>query len=320
MLEVLIKLYVMAMAQDVRSPTPHLFGPPGCGKSSTVEQLAALLDVNLHIINVARLSPLEVEGLQMPVDDNTRVHLIPAAFWSRLKDGDIVLFDEFLRGFPEVYNGLLDIFTSRRAGDFRLPKVFMIAASNSVVTYDKALEDRLIHLPVKDPRKSRVAKRGMAKILVEALGLLPEMVDTFEMNTVLDTEVLPMFDVLDDLYKKSSSPSQLKGHSIRNLIGQAQLRHVKSSPLKELILANNRAATASAKWQYVYLLDGTDATLNGLGKYAQVAPTLVGNPRLTPVQATNLKLNLQLIELETVRHKNQEGTPSNDVDIDDLFG
>lgn len=80
MLEKLMRLYVMSMAYDVRSPMPHLVGPPGCGKSTSVEQLAELLNVQLHIINVSRLSPLEIEGVQMPrgTDDEQQLHMLPA--------------------------------------------------------------------------------------------------------------------------------------------------------------------------------------------------------------------------------------------------
>ena len=66
MLEKVLKLYTAAMLGDVRSPTPHLFGPPGSGKSSVVEQAAEMLGVTLHTINVSRISPLELEGVQMP--------------------------------------------------------------------------------------------------------------------------------------------------------------------------------------------------------------------------------------------------------------
>lgn len=316
MLENLLKLYVMAMAVDVRSPTPHLFGPPGCGKSSTVEQLAELVGVNLHIINVARLSPLEVEGLQMPVEDNTRVHMIPAAFWSRLKPGDIVLFDEFLRGFPEVYNALLDIFTSRRAGAFELPPVFIVAASNTTVAYDKALEDRLLHLPVPDPRKRKTVKRKLAQMIVDQLGLLTDMVDSMEMQTLLDTEVLPMFEVLDALKNKSSSPATVKGCSVRNLIGQAQLRQVQSAALKELLTMNNQRAMAAGKPQFVFLADGKDRKV--FPEYEAKARALLGNERLTEVQALNLNLNLQLIEMESVRHE-KEGDVDDDVVDDAVF-
>src|SRR5690606_31400759 len=150
MLEKIVKLYVMAMANDVRSPLPPLFGPPGCGKSSAVEQLAELVGVHLHLINAARISPPDLEGVQMPQGEGEemKLRLLHATFWTQLKEGDILLLDEFLRGFPEVYNGLLDILTSRQVGGYRLPKVFIIGASNSTVAYDKALEDRLLHLRV----------------------------------------------------------------------------------------------------------------------------------------------------------------------------
>jgi hypothetical protein len=319
MLETIMKLYVMAMANDVRSPLPHLFGPPGCGKSTVVEQLADLLGVNLHIMNVARLSPLDVEGVQMPgsMDDpsTARLHMLTATFWTQLKEGDIVLLDEFLRGFPEVYNALLDILTSRRVGAFRLPKVFIIGASNSTVSYDKALEDRLLHLTVPDPRSSKRAKKEQAEHLVTALGLMPEMVDSYEMQTLLDTEVLPMYDLLDQVKGKSSSnPGSLKGTSIRNLIGQGLLRQVQSAALRELIDMNNKRAASVGKLQYVVLVDGKAKSIPS--NYESKAHQLMGNPRLSEKQATNLKLNLQLIEMESVR--NQKGDDGDDL-IDDLF-
>jgi hypothetical protein len=318
MLEMILKLYSMYMATDVRSPMPHLVGPPGCGKSTVVEQAAELIGVNLHIINVSRLSPLDVEGIQMPVDDNTRVHMIPASYWSQIKAGDIVLYDEFLRGFPEVYNGLLDVFTSRRAGAFRIEPCFMLGASNSITSYDKALEDRLLHLPVPDPRKLKRESKRLAQIIVDQLGLLPEMVTSFEMQSLMDNEVHPMFDMLDNLKQGTASPATLKGKSIRNLIGQAQLRQVESRPLAELIAMNNNRAAGAAKWQFMFFLDGKDA--RAFPAFEARAKQLVGNDKLTKLQALNLRLNLQLIEMEAIRH--EKGTDSDDAvdeDLDDIF-
>lgn len=316
MLERLMKLYVMAMAYDVRSPTPHLFGPPGCGKSTSAQQLADLLGVNLHIINVSRISPLELEGVQMPVDDKEGMilRLLHATFWTQLKDGDIVLLDEFLRGFPEVYNGLLDIMTSRQVGGFKLPKVFIMAASNSTVAYDRALEDRLMHLKVPDPRSNKQAKKNLAKLLVDALGLLPEMAESYEMGTVLDTEVLPMYSVLDELKGRSAGATGA-GTSVRNLIGQAQLREIKCDSLKDLIRNNNSRAMAAGKAQYVLLYSGKASDLPSNFDYPLAAKKLLGNPKLTEVQSKNLELNLQLLELESIR--NEKGDTGDD---DNLFG
>lgn len=314
MLELILKLYVMAMANYVRSPLPHLFGPPGCGKSTVVEQAAELLGVHLHIINVARLSPLDVEGVQMPqgVGDDMILRMLPATFWTQLKEGDIVLLDEFLRGFPEVYNALLDILTSRRVGAFVLPKVFIIGASNSTVAYDKALEDRLLHLPVDDIRTNKKAKKEQARHLVEALGLLPEMIDSYEMQTLMDTEVVPMYDILDQVGGKSSAGASLKGSSIRNLIGQGLLREVRSSSLSDLISANNRTAMQQGKPQYVVLTSGKPA--NVPSGYEAQANQIKGSPKLTEKQATNLQLNLQLIELELVRQQKEGSADESDED------
>lgn len=297
MFEKLMKIYSMTMAYDVRSPMVHLVGPPGCGKSSMVEDLAELLGVELHIINVSRLSPLEIEGVQMPhgIGEDMRLRMLTATFWTSLKEGDILLLDEFLRGFPEVYNGLLDIFTSRRVGAYRLPKVFIIGASNSVVAYDQALEDRLLHLPVPDPRTSAVERARIANILVDTLGLYPKVASSQEMSNLLSNHVLPTYNILDTFKKKGRTSTDATGVSIRNLIGQAQMRMVKTPELKTLIEYNNIVAMNDTKAQYVLLLSGRKDVPP---LYEAMAHKLKGNNRLTPVQALNLETNLQLIGMQ----------------------
>lgn len=305
MLEKLLKIYAMSMAYHVRSPMPHLVGPAGCGKSTYVEQLADVLGRELHIINVSRLSPLEVEGVQMPhgKDDDMHLRMLPATFWTSLREGDVLLFDEFLRGFPEVYSGLLDIFTSRRVGAYRLPEVFIIGASNSVTSYDIALEDRLLHLPVPDPRKSKKEKEHIAKLICDVLGLLPAMATSGEMATLLDNEVLPTYNILDSFKKKGVKVGTVAtGSSVRNLLGQAQMRMVTCTQLKELIDTNNIRAMADTKAQYVLLLKGTNVPAG----YVAAAEKLRGNPRLTQTQALNIEMNLQLIEMASAASEEDE--------------
>jgi hypothetical protein len=185
--------------------------------------------------------------------------------------------------------------------------VFIIAASNSVVAYDKALEDRLLHLPVPDPRNNKAEKRRLAKIIVDALGLFPAMQDSAEMHTLLDTEVLPMYDLLDSFTGAGrSAGGSIKGSSVRKLIGQAQLREVQSPALSEVIAWNNTTAMRNGKTQYVLLLSGkkVDPT------YKSKALVLQGNDKLTEIQRVNLDLNLQLIEMEEIRQ--EKGTNDDD--------
>jgi hypothetical protein len=317
MFETILKLYIMYMATDCRSPLPHLFGPPGCGKSTSVEDLARLIQEpddergdlgNIHVINVARLSPLEVEGVQMPhgVGEDMILRMLPATFWTQLRHGDILLLDEFLRGFPEVYNALLDILTSRRVGSIKLPRVFIIAASNSTIAYDKALEDRLLHLPVPDIRKKKSLRDQIEDRIIAALGLWPEMKGSSEMSALIDNEIVPMYEILDHVAgKSSSSAANLKGRSIRNLIGQAQLREVQSTFLAEVLDWNNRRAIQAQKWQFVFLMDGKNAD----ARYVAEAQRLLNKhaDKLTAVQLQNTQLNLQLVALEEER-ANKEGT------------
>lgn len=317
MLEKIMKLYVMAMAGDVRSPLPHLFGPPGCGKSTVVEQLAELIGVNLHIINLSRVSPLELEGVQMPHTEGEamKLKLLHATFWTQIEEGDIVLFDEALRAFPEVFNGLLDILTSRRVADLKLPKAFFIAASNSTVAYDKALEDRLLHLPVPDPRKSKAVRKEIANTIVDVLGLLPSMVDSTEMAELITGEIVPMYAMLDVLTgKKLGSAAATKGHSVRHILGQAQLREVRIPALAELLDMNNVRAQQQGKGQYIFLHDGKKAPA---GYPAEAAKLQQVRDKLTETQRRNLDLNLQLIELEATRNEKEDDT-DDDTD-DDIF-
>lgn len=294
MLEKLLHLYTTAMTHDVRSPMPHLVGPPGTGKSTIVQQAADLLGVHLHIINVNRLSPLEIEGLQMPVDNNTRIHMIPAVFWSRLAEGDIVLFDEYLRGFPEVQDALLDVLTSRRVGAFQLPKVFFVGASNSVIAYDKALEDRLLNIPVQDLRSSAKFLKAAKTRFIEEAGLHPDLISSYELRELFDQEVLPTYAMLDAFKdNKTMAVADLKGSSVRNLVGQVKLRYSTNPWLTELVRSNNRLVISKQQLQYLVLMheEAFDPRLpTQLRKLEKVEG-------LTPYQRRNLDLNLQLIEL-----------------------
>jgi hypothetical protein len=291
MLERLARLYTAYMAQDVRSPIPHIAGPPGVGKSQAVEQLAKLVGKKLHTVNVSRMSPLEIEGIQMPIND--RLHMLHSTLWTQLQEGDIVLLDEFLRGFPEVYNGLLDILTSRHVAGFDLPKVFFVAASNSVVTYDGALEDRLLHLYVPDLRRNAVEVKKLAEKLTKSLGLLPEMAASYEMEDMITKEIMPMYEVLDQFKGTAQRGAPVKGSSARKLIGQAQLREFQSRPLIELIDLNNKMAMQKQKPQYLVLRPG--AKLLQDASLATKLQNLVGNAALTPTQQEVLQVNLELI-------------------------
>lgn len=302
MLEQLLKIYSMSLATGVTSPLVHLFGPPGCGKSAVVKQLAELAGVNLRTINLSRLSPLELEGIQYPVtEEEVKVRLLHATYWTGLKDGDILFFDEFMRAYPEVMNGLLDIVTSREVGGLVLPNVFIMAASNSTVAYDKALEDRLLHLPVADPRKSKGERKHIAEMIVDELGLMPEMSGSQEMETLIHEEILPMYEVMDSLVRRAK-PVTTEGTSVRKLIGQAQMREVQSVRMRELIDENNSRTRTKQTWKYLFLLNGKNVPQS----YAGIVDELIDDRRLTDLQRLNARLNRDLIEIASIDRSQKE--------------
>ena len=111
---------------------------------------------------------------------------------------------------------------------------------------------------------------------------------------LLDKEVLPTYELLDSFKKRGVKvTTAASGSSVRNLLGQAQMRMVKSTSLKELIDANNQRAMAEQKAQYVLLLKGTNPPVG----YIAAAKKIRGNPRLTPTQSLNINMNMQLIEM-----------------------
>lgn len=310
LLEKVLKLYVTSMAGDVRSPIPHLFGPPGCGKSTVVEQAAELLGVTMHTINVSRISPLELEGVQMPNKTSTALNMLTATFWTQLKDGDILLLDEFLRGFPEVYNGLLDILTSRRVGAFALPKVFIIAASNSTVAYDVALEDRLMHIKVPDIRSNKREFKEACKRLVAATGMLPEMATSQEVIDLMQAEVVPTYNILDRIgHKGSTAVASNEGKSLRNIIGQIRLREPQTPAVRTVLDVNLQRAMTAKKPQYYLLCEGTEVAAGAL-KDIESLLSIEGLPKQ---QLINAQLNLQLAasaaQLKATRKKDDDNDP-----------
>lgn len=300
----ILKMYRMYMNTGTTGLLPHGFGPPGVGKSHIAQQAADLLGVNLHVINVARISPLEVEGIQMPVDNNQRLLALTATFWTRIQPGDIVLWDEYLRGFPEVYNSILDIMTSRVVGDFKIPQSFWIAASNSIATYDPALEDRLLHMPVPDIRNNKTARDHSKKIFVEETGMHPGMVDSYELEELFEVEVDPMYSILDDLANKRAV-QHTNGSSVRNLISQVHLRQFKSRALKDVIKANNQRAVSEPEWQVMVSPQDKEVFSN-----------LLKSDRLTPMQRMNAQIHLELAEMVEVF---REEARKEEEDEDDIF-
>ncbi|WP_083515183.1 AAA family ATPase [Fervidicola ferrireducens] len=135
-----------------------LWGPPGVGKSSTMNALAekrrwALIDMRL-----GQMSPVDLRGVPVP-DHNTKrtTWYPPSELPDEKRDGKcgILFLDELLQAPRDVQSAALQLVLDRRLGEYKLPPEWrVVAASNRVSdkagTYQiiSSLANRFVHIPV----------------------------------------------------------------------------------------------------------------------------------------------------------------------------
>jgi hypothetical protein len=108
-----------------------LWGPPGCGKSTTVSRAAAAHGWPIEIVIASIREPSDFAGLPYVVDG--AVALAPPRWAATLAEVDqgIVFFDELSTAPPTVQAALLRVPIERVVGDTQLgPGIRVVAAAN----------------------------------------------------------------------------------------------------------------------------------------------------------------------------------------------
>jgi hypothetical protein len=136
-----------------KQPT-FVWGPPGIGKSSVVQQVAANLNMKLTDIRATLLDAVDLRGL--PSVQNDRTAWMPPAFLPRPEDGPTLVFlDELPQAEQAVQKGCFQLINDRRVGEYELPHDCVVLAAGNR-TEDRAganrtntaLNNRLLHLDV----------------------------------------------------------------------------------------------------------------------------------------------------------------------------
>lgn len=165
--EALLLLYTSA----IKNKTPYeklatvmLWGPPGVGKSSIVEQacyeIGELTGKEMHFtdIRLYLFSPIDLHGIPVAdVEKEVAVWLKPQIF--DLDDSDdvvnVLFFDEISSALPTVQGVAYQICQNHRVGEHELPKnTIIIAAGNRTTDHSvaykmpAALANRMMHLDV----------------------------------------------------------------------------------------------------------------------------------------------------------------------------
>lgn len=112
-----------------------LMGLPGIGKTQAIERFARDHGRNVVHIIASQIMPNEVSGMTMPDPETHTMQVFDHARLGHLRDGDIVFFDELLKGQQQVLNACLTLIQERRlmSGE-RLPDVLIVAATNPLAS------------------------------------------------------------------------------------------------------------------------------------------------------------------------------------------
>ena len=112
-----------------------LLGKPGIGKTEAVERFAKDHNRNVVHIIASQIMPNEVSGMTMPNQETRSMDVFDHYRLSHMKDGDILFFDELLKGQQQVLNACLTLIQERRLmSGTKLPDVLIIAAANPLAS------------------------------------------------------------------------------------------------------------------------------------------------------------------------------------------
>lgn len=112
-----------------------LLGKPGIGKTEAVERFAKDHGRKVVHIIASQILPSEVSGMTMPNQKTHSMDVFDHYRLSHMKDGDILFFDELLKGQQQVLNACLTLIQERRLmSGTKLPDVLVIAAANPLAT------------------------------------------------------------------------------------------------------------------------------------------------------------------------------------------
>jgi len=112
-----------------------LLGKPGIGKTEAVERFAKDHGRKVVHIIASQILPSEVSGMTMPNQETKSMDVFDHYRLSHMVDGDILFFDELLKGQQQVLNACLTLIQERRLmSGTKLPDVLVIAAANPLAT------------------------------------------------------------------------------------------------------------------------------------------------------------------------------------------
>ncbi len=204
-----------------------IWGPPGVGKSSVVQQIAARKGLPVVDLRASLLDPTDLRGI--PSIDNGRAVWCPPAFLPDASQPPGVLFlDEINAAPPLVQASLYQLVLDRRVGEYVLPPGWWIVAAGNrqqdrAVTFrmSSALANRFVHLDMEtdvDEWRAWALARRIDPLVLSFIGVRPALL----LGEPGETQAYPTprsWEMASDVMSAMGGPKEA-GDVLPGVVGQ----------------------------------------------------------------------------------------------------
>jgi MoxR-like ATPase len=168
-----------------------MWGAPGIGKSSIVNQVAKKHKMEVIDLRLSQLAPTDIRGL--PFVENGVARFAPPSFLPQSGSG-ILFLDEINLAAPAIQNVAMQLVLDRRVGDYVVPDSwFIVSAGNRVE--DRAavnqmpapLTNRFNHMTVEVDLvswKSYAITNGIREEIISFMNFKPNLLHNFSKNAI----------------------------------------------------------------------------------------------------------------------------------------
>lgn len=167
-LEKLLKMQLKALAANPELaktlPPLMVWGAPGLGKSSILQDVARELGIGFIDVRLAQREPVDIRGLPVPGPDG--VKWLVASEWPRDPNSrGIILFDEITAADRSLQVAAYEFILDRRLGElYKVPNGWYICAAGNrtedravSTTMSSALANRFLHVEMQEDVESWIA-------------------------------------------------------------------------------------------------------------------------------------------------------------------
>lgn len=114
-----------------RRNVPLFMGDPGLGKTWIIEEFAKSVGAHVELFLTSSKPPFEIDGIGIPNTQRTKAKHVEFENILKLKDGDILFFDELPNGNLATLNASLTFIESRiTASGRKMPDIMIVGAGN----------------------------------------------------------------------------------------------------------------------------------------------------------------------------------------------